>query len=738
MTYASDNTAVATVDVNTGEVTIVAAGTTNITATKAADADYNEASDAYLLTVNKVNQTTLDAGADQTRTPTDVPFTQAATGGESGGAVTYASDTPATATVNAATGEVTIVAAGTTNITATKAADANFNEASDVYVLTVANAGTPVLTFTPIKTFRFIWTDVVGAESYRLMEAPDGPGSFNVTPVGVIAQGVESFDHVVPLYARASAQYILESCDGINGTGTCTDSATISVADSMVNSIGYLKADNTDTSNIDSGEHFGGSVSFSRDGNTLAVGAYFENTGSGDSGAVYVYTRNTSTNVWTQQDFLKANNVGDGDRFGWSVSLSADGDTLAVGARHEDGDGAGDNDNATKAGAVYVFTRNGSGTWDQSAYIKADNAGAGVPGVTINSGVGDLFGQSVSLSDDGTILAVSARLEDSNVDGTTGGAIGSADDSLADSGAVYVFTDDGSGTVWNQTAYIKASNPGAEDRFGQYVSISGNGNTLAVSAYREDSDASGVLMGTGFAGTDTLSTDDTGAVYTFTRDVGTGVWTQQAYIKAHNTDNDDHFGLSLSLSQDGSTLAVGAEWEAGGVAGVTNGASGGADNNTGKSGAAYVFHFAASTWTQQAYIKASTPENGDEFGRAISLSADGDTLAVGARYEDGSAVGIDGAHDDGAVRSGAVYTYTRSAGLWSAQATVKASNTDGFNAMIDREAGDEFGWSVSLTENVDGLQTLAVGARTEDSNALGIGGNQTNNDTSEAGAVYLY
>ena len=377
---------------------------------------------------------------------------------------------------------------------------------------------------------------------------------------------------------------------------------------------------------------------------------------------------------------------------------------------------------------MYVFKR--TGTWNQTAYIKADNAGTGVAGTSsINSGVGDLFGQSVSLSDDGTILAVSARLEDSNVVGTTGGATGLPDDdSLADSGAVYVFTDDGSGTVWNQTAYIKASNPGAEDRFGQYVSISGNGNTLAVSAYREDSDASGVLMGTGSDGTDASSTDDTGAVYTFTRDGG-GAWTQQAYIKAHNTDKDDHFGLSLSLSQDGLTLAVGAEWEKSSDTDVTNGASGGADNSIAKAGAAYVFHFDVGAWTQQAYIKASTPGDGDEFGRAISLSADGNTLAVGARLEDGSVVGIDDTHNDGAETSGAVYTYTRNAGLWSEQATVKASNTD---------AADEFGWSVSLTENADGLQTLAVGARMEDSNAQGIGGDQTDNSTSEAGAVYLY
>ncbi len=519
---------------------------------------------------------------------------------------------------------------------------------------------------------------------------------------------------------------MLKNCTSGN---LCTDSSIISVADymePMANSIGYLKADNTDPSNIGTGERFGGSVSFSRDGNTLAVGAYFENTTDEQSGAVYVFTRTGAS--WSQQAFLKASNIGDGDRFGWSVSLSLDGDTLAVGARAEDGDvnsdgsTGGSNNNEPNAGAVYVFTRTGGTNWNQTAYIKADNAGSGVAVVGLpNSGVGDLFGQSVSLSDGGTILVVSARLEDSDVVGTTG-ATGSADDLLADSGAVYVFTHNG--TSWDQTAYIKASNPGAGDRFGQSISISGDGDILAVSAYREDSDDTSVNDATH---TDVTQEEETGAVYTFTRNVTTGEWTQQAYIKASNTDKNDKFGLSLS--KDGLTLAVGAEREASSADGIGGNQS---LDDLANAGAAYVFSSTDGTdWTQQAYIKASNPGNGDEFGRAISLSADGNTLAVGARYEDEDTVGISntGGLNDMATRSGAVYTYTRSVTTWSSQAYVKANNTDD---------ADEFGWSVGLTVNADGLQTLAVGARMEDSNAQGIGGDQTNNDTSEAGAVYLY
>jgi hypothetical protein len=284
---------------------------------------------------------------------------------------------------------------------------------------------------------------------------------------------------------------------------------------------------------------------------------------------------------------------------------------------------------------------------------------------------------------------------------------------------------------WIQQAYIKASNAGANDRFGQAVSISGDGTILAVSAYREDSNAIGVHATHAGADVDSAdnasTTEETGAVYMFSHNGTT--WEQNAYIKASNTEKDDKFGLSLSLSKDGLTLAVGAEWEQSSATGINGDES---LNDLIEAGAAYVFARpdTASAWTQQAYVKASNPGDGDEFGRAISLSADGDTLAVGARFEDGDAVGINGVDNDSALKSGAMYIYTRSGGVWSTQTTyVKASNTD---------AGDEFGWSVSLTKNAAGLQTLAVGARFEDSNAQDTGGDQTNNDTSEAGAVYLY
>ncbi len=271
--------------------------------------------------------------------------------------------------------------------------------------------------------------------------------------------------------------------------------------------------------------------------------------------------------------------------------------------------------------------------------------------------------------------------------------------SAAEAGAVYVFTRDGAG-VWSQQAYIKASNTDAGDEFGCSVALSGD--TLAVSAPFENRAATGIN-----GDQSSNSAAGSGAVYVFTRNAG--VWSQQAYIKASNTDAFDEFGTSVALSGD--TLAVGATEDRSAATGID-----GDQGNTGdENGAAYVFtRDGAGVWSQQAYIKASNTDDGDHFGLSVALSLSGDTLAVGARFEDGAATGIDAdLFDHRAADAGAAYVFTRdAAGVWSQQAYIKASNTD---------AEDEFGVLVALSGD-----TLAVGAFGEDSAATGIDGDQSN------------
>ena len=615
---------------------------------------------------------------------------------------------------------MTITGRGTATITATKEGDDDYLPTSATYSLRVVDSS---VTFTlGIKNIKFTWTDIADTNHYRLLADLGGTGFIDASTTGFVvvpnstnikqtnARADIALHRYIPVVDGNNPEYLVEACDAGN---VCNSNASASLTNEKLNDlIGYFKASNTDEL-----DNFGWSMSISGDGNTLAVGAIGEDSNSTEvdgvqdnvtgfnAGAVYVFAR-SSTGTWSQQAYIKASNTNFLDQFGYSVSLSGDGYTLAVGARYEDSNstgvggvqGAGAND----SGAVYVFTRSGE-DWTQQAYIKASN-----------TGIGDEFGYAVSLSGDGNSLVVGARYEDSNATG-----VGGAQDnnSTSNSGAVYVFTR--SGDDWSQQAYIKASNTGKNDDFGSSVSLSGDGNTLAVVAFLEDSDSTGVD-----GVENNSSATDSGAVYVFIRSGDD--WTQQAYIKASNTGAGDQFGFAVSLSSDGNSLAVGATEEDSNATGV----GGAQDNNsTSNSGAVYVFTRSGSTWSQQAYIKASNTGDNDEFGRAVSLSGDGHSLAVSTIFEDGNAIGVNGEQndDDATTDSGAVYFFTRSGSTWQQQSYIKASNTD---------KRDRFGYSVSLS--VDG-HSLAVGAYTEDGNAKGINGDQNNNEEIiQSGAVYLY
>jgi hypothetical protein len=339
-----------------------------------------------------------------------------------------------------------------------------------------------------------------------------------------------------------------------------------------------------------------------------------------------------------------------------------------------------------------TVTRESADEFAKQAYIKASNTGSG-----------DNFGTSIALS--GDTLAVGAFQEESGATGIDGNG---SDNTAPGSGAVYVFIRNGA--VWSQQAYIKASNTGSNDRFGWSVALSGD--TLAVGAYLEDSKATGV---DGDQSDNSLSAS--GAVYVFTRS-GT-VWSQQAYLKASNSGSDDEFGWSVALSGD--TLAVGATGEDSKATGIGGDQS---DNSLNDSGAVYVFSRSGTTWSQQAYLKASNTGSGDRLG--ISLALSGDTLAVGADLEDSAATGVNNGdqNDDSLGNAGAVYVFSRSGAAWSQQAYVKASNSG---------SSDFFGGSLALSGD-----TLAVGAVGEASSATGIDGNQNDDSAPFTGAVYVF
>ena len=271
-----------------------------------------------------------------------------------------------------------------------------------------------------------------------------------------------------------------------------------------------------------------------------------------------------------------------------------------------------------------------------------------------------------------------------------------------------------SGGTWAQEAYVKASNSERYDYFGASLALSANGSTLAVGSTGEASAFRGDQMDN--------SANEAGAVYVFMRHRGT--WAQQAYVKAPSIDRSDAFGSRVALSSDGATLAVTAVRESSAATGV-NGDS--EDNSGWSSGAGYIFTLAGTTWTRKAYLKASNAEAFDFLGRGLALSGDGATVVFGTGYERSAATGRDGDQlDNSQPGAGAAYVFGRSGITWRQRAYVKATNT---------WTGDLFGNDLALS--ADG-STLAVGASSEDSGAVGVGGDQANDRTVGAGAVYVY
>ena len=230
--------------------------------------------------------------------------------------------------------------------------------------------------------------------------------------------------------------------------------------------------------------------SVSVDGDRALVGAPFNAANGSASGAAYVFERDSLTGIWSQSVRLFSDDIGQGDIFGRSVSLS--GDRALIGADGADG-----------SGAAYIFDRNPvTGVWSQSAKLVADDAAAG-----------DNFGWSVSLSGDRALVGASDSF------------------SIGNTGAAYVFDRDTVSGLWPQSAKLVATDAGSADRFGWSVSLSGD--RALVGAYLDDD-----------AG------DRSGSAYVFDRDAGSGLWSQTDKLTANDAAANDEFGYAVSLSGD--------------------------------------------------------------------------------------------------------------------------------------------------------------------------------------------
>ena len=367
------------------------------------------------------------------------------------------------------------------------------------------------------------------------------------------------------------------------------------------------------------------------------------------------YTIQFMRDVPSEEEALVEPGVSDQDEFGTSIGIS--GDTLVVGSPFESSASADEPDDNSlgSSGAAYVYVREGA-TWTRQAVLKA-----GAPERNA------AFGDSLAIS--GDTIVVGARGEGAN-------------------GAAYVFVRTAS--TWSQEARLEPSKGSAGDQFGAAVAISGN--TIVVGARSDDGNAQGV------PGDE--ETRDSGAAYVFVRTGST--WDEQAYLKASNFYLGDSFGQSVAVS--GSSIVVGAPFEDSAATGVDGDPF---DNSAELSGAAYVFEWTGSAWSQTSYLKASDTTEFDEFGYAVDIADN--TIVVGARNKDGG---------------GGAYAFRRVGETWAEQARLVASN---------RDRHDAFGTTVAVSHG-----TIVVGAHEEESGAAGLNGDESDNSASAAGAAYVF
>ena len=304
-----------------------------------------------------------------------------------------------------------------------------------------------------------------------------------------------------------------------------------------------------------------GIVSISNDGSIVAVGAFFNDGNGSNSGHVRIYEK--TSDIWVQVG-SDINGEAANDQLGGAVSLSGDGRVVAIGAKRNDGNG-------DQSGHVRVYG-NITGNWVQ---IGEDIDGEGMT---------DLSGTSVSLSDDGSILAIGAELNDDNGE---------------DSGHVRVYENQAGN--WVQLG-SDIDGEAAGDKSGFSVSLSSDGTIVAIGAYSNQGNGPG-----------------SGHVRVYQNQGG--AWIQLG-SDIDGEAPSDLSGTSVSLSNNGNIVAIGAKFN---------------DGSGFESGHVRVFEILSGIWTQIGNdIDGEATD--DNSGESVSISGDGSIIAIGAGFNEGNGV----------------------------------------------------------------------------------------------------
>ncbi|MDA8902619.1 flagellin [Porticoccaceae bacterium] len=440
-----------------------------------------------------------------------------------------------------------------------------------------------------------------------------------------------------------------------------------------------------DIDGANAGDYGGFSVSMSADKNTIAMSAVHRSTGGINTGQVRMFDWNGS--AWIQRG-SDINGEAAGDKAGWSISLSTDGNTIAIGARYNDGGGS-------NAGHVRIYDWSG-GAWTQR--------GTDIDGESS----GDEMGQSVALSSDTNTLVVGSPWNDG---------------AGANSGSVRVY--DWNGTAWNQRG-TDIDGESSNNYNGQSVSISANGSIIAMGAVKNNGNAghvriyswdgsAWVQLGADIDGE--TAGDEIGQSIALTADGNSIVmgaqfndgggsnsgharvfdWNGSDWVQ-RGTDIDgersgDYSGISVSITDDGNSIAIGAR-------GNDDGGSG--------AGQARVYNWDGSAWVQRG-SDIDGESSGDGSAQSLKVSGDGITLAVGALYNDNS-----NGSDAGHVR---VYDWPTTSAYTAAISTIDFNNLNlitGDRITID-VIGDAQVQGIIGADGLDALLTsmaLQIAAQT--------------------------
>ncbi|KJF92168.1 hypothetical protein UB34_20635, partial [Photobacterium leiognathi] len=422
-------------------------------------------------------------------------------------------------------------------------------------------------------------------------------------------------------------------------------------------------------------DYYGWETALSDDGQLLAVLAHrapgVENNASEDTGAVYVYRRSGSS--WTEVAILRSNQT---SYHAHDMAMSADGTrVIMIAPTYAYIFDVPVVDNAPDWDGVWTMTSHNHGISDSTNYLamSADGNTLVVGGDSYNSNqgririhqlvdgswtyqqqitggsTGSFYGHALDVSADGEVIAVGALDQ-------------------ADTGFVYVYRHNGS--TWASDQNFRNSNYATDDYYGYAVSLSDNGNRIAVGASREDGASNNLAQ--------------QGAV--FIHDYDGSNWAETAVLRASDAASSDYYGGHVALSPSGDKLAV----------------------TTGNAEAVYVYDLsstASTDWQTTEQIFASPASDTDEFGN-YGLAFSGNAIAVGAYYDDNAFAGyvsnteIDGdfndldtasvgtfdKEDDTISNSGAAYLIRFDAYALSSFTTLQA-RIDASNVILAWAAG---------------------------------------------------